>query len=91
MPGPRGVRQGAEEVENGPLTPLGAKLAGRSDVLEGRVIVLGKEKREMLFPQRARGCCRRQVDADAERFEDIRAACLRSDGPVAVLGHGDPG
>ena len=50
-----------------------------------------EEKGEVLFAQLPRGFRRRQIDFYSERLQDIRAAGLRGDGAVAVLGHGHAG
>ena len=44
-----------------------------------------------MIAQPARGRFRLQIGPDAQRFEHVGAARLRSDGAVAVLGHRHPG
>ena len=84
-----GIEERAEEVENCPLPAFRTELARRADVLEGWMICLREEKGEALLAQSTRRLVGRQVDADAERFQHVRAAGLRRDCAVSVLGHGD--
>ena len=89
--GSRRVQERAEKIEDGPLAAFGAQLARRRNVFESGMIFRREEKGELMLAQRTRGLVRRPIDFHAERFEHVRAAGLRCDGPVAMFGHGDSG
>ena len=82
----RGIEQRPKVIENRLLTAFAAQAPRRNDLLERRVIIGRKKKCEMIITQRPRRLFRRQVDFDAQRPEHVRAARLRRDGAVAVLG-----
>ena len=89
--GPRGIQQRAEDVENGPPAARGAQFPRRRDVFERRMKIRCKEKGEAVIAQRVRRFRRRQIHADAERFNHVRAADGGGHGAVAVFGHGHAG
>ena len=83
---PRGIEERAEEVEDGAPAALRAKFARGANVTERRVKVRREKESEMMLAQRTRGRFGRQLDFDAEGFQDVRTPGLRSDGAVAMLG-----
>ncbi len=58
-------------------------------MFERRMKLRRPEKSEAVLTQRARGLLGRKIDGDAERLQHVRAAGLRGDGAIAVLGDGD--
>jgi hypothetical protein len=85
------IQQRPKEVENGTLATVSTEFSGRSDVLERRVVMRREEERKMMLAQSSSGFKRWQIDSHSEGFQNIRAARLRSDGAIAVLGDGYAG
>ena len=85
--GLRRIQQRPENVEDRALATLGAQFARRGDMFEGGMVRRREKKGEMTFTQRTRRLDRRQIDPDSQGIEHVRAADLRGDGPVAMLGH----
>ena len=76
------VGEWPEQVERRPDPDL---LPGRAGVAHGRMERRREQEREPEFGEGGRGRRGVVVDADAERVEHVRRACLRGDRPIAVL------
>ena len=86
--GTRGIRQGAEDVEDG----ADAKLpADGADVFHRGVILLREHEAQADLLEKLRAFFGCEADVDAERFEAVGGAALRRCRAVAVLGDGDAG
>ena len=86
--GPGGVREWADEVEDGADAE---RAADGHDGLHGRVQGGGVEEGEAMFAEGGCAFFGRESDGDAKGLEDVGGAALRGDGAVAVFGDGGPG
>ena len=80
---PGGIRQRSQEIEYSARADLFARgdRVARGGVGSGR-----KEKADAEFADGAPGLLQRQVDANAQRFQNVGGAAARADGTIAVLG-----
>ena len=81
--GVRGIGERAAEVEDGAEAERAAQGA---EGLHGRVIERRVEEDEAGFAQAFDGEFRRELDGNAEGFEDVGCAAAGGDGAIAVLG-----
>jgi hypothetical protein len=79
------VEERSQEIKNGPLSALCAKFASSADMPECGVIVRGKEKSEAMLAQGAGSFFGREINSDAQGFQNIRTAGLRCHRAVAML------
>jgi hypothetical protein len=83
-----GIRKWSEEIEYGAFANLSPR---GSSVTRGSMGGRGEEKTDAEFANGAAGMFQRQVDANAECFEDIGRAAAGADRAVSVLGHRSTG
>jgi len=85
--GSGGIREGAEDVEDGPDADL---LPGADGVLHGAVQRRGEEEADADLPDGVLHRLRSHVQVHAQGFQHVGAAAGGRYGPVAVLGHLHP-
>jgi hypothetical protein len=83
-----GIRQGAEDVEDGPRGELTSHGGGMA---HGRVMGRSEEEAEAELVDRALDPLDRELEIEAERLEDVRRSRRGRHRPVAVLRHSRAG
>jgi hypothetical protein len=84
----RGIRERAEDVEDGPSGELAAHRGG---VSHRRVVGRSEEEAEAELVDGALDALRGLLEVEAERFEDVGRARRGGDRAVSVLGHARTG
>src|SRR5579872_672800 len=85
--GARRVRQRTEHIENRSYSQFAADWP---DGAHRRMIMLRKKKRDVMIPQLPSSLFGRDIDSDADGFEDIGAPATARRRPVSVLCYAQP-